>query len=172
MNIVNCVDDASVDEAPVPATSLDACTSCCSRSSSMSCRLVPVAFVTGVGILFDSSFSLHSSVMSSTCLLFDFHSDSRGLHLLLLLQWFPSIISPPNTCRPHALDYNRRCSTTTRERRSVPRRTVTYPWLSETKIIGTSTTDSSTRMFLTSFPQHWFGLPFSVPCLHASPANT
>ena len=91
--IVNCIDDAPVDEAPVPSTSTDACTSCCSRSS-MSRRLFTVAFETGVGVLFDSSFSLHSSVTSSSCLLFDFQSDSCGLHLLILHKWCPSIISP------------------------------------------------------------------------------
>ena len=74
-----CV-DGPIAEQLVPAASLGARrTSCCISVSSISRRL-PVAFVTGVGASFDPSFSLHSLVMSSTCMLFDFHSDSCRLH--------------------------------------------------------------------------------------------
>ena len=57
-------------------------------------RRLPVAFVTGVGVSFDSSFSLHSLVMSSTCVVFDFHSGSCGLHLIPLHELCFSVISP------------------------------------------------------------------------------
>ena len=77
----------------VPAASLDARTSCCISVSSMS-RPLPVAFVTGVGVSFDSSFSLHSLVMSSTCLLFDFHSDPCRLQLIPLHELHFPVISP------------------------------------------------------------------------------
>ena len=56
---------------------------------------LPVAFVTGVGVSFDSSFSLHSLAMCSTCLLFDFHSDPYRLHLILLHELRFPVISPP-----------------------------------------------------------------------------
>ena len=55
------------------------------------------------------------------------------------------------------------------EKKSVPRRTVTYPWFSEAQVVGTPTTDSPIRMFLISIPQH---LSSYAPCLYASPTNT
>ena len=58
-------------------------------------RRLPVAFVTSVGVSFDSSFSLHSLVMSSTCSPFDSHSDPCGLHLTPLHELGFSLISPP-----------------------------------------------------------------------------
>ena len=126
-NIVNCTDDP-VNEAPVPTTSLDACTSCCSRSSSMSRRLFSVAFVTCVDVTFDSSPSLHSLAVSSACLLFGFHSGSWGLHLIPLRDLRFPVISPSNhvglmrgmifveMCHLHAFDHVRRCNTATREK--------------------------------------------------------
>ena len=51
--------------------------------------------MTAVGVSFDSSFSLHSLVMSSTCLLFGFQSVSCGLHFVPLHKLrFPVISSP------------------------------------------------------------------------------
>ena len=61
--------------------------------SSMS-RLLSVAFVIGVGVSLETSFSLHSLVMSSTCLLFDFHSDPCRLHLIPLHELHFPLISP------------------------------------------------------------------------------
>ena len=165
--ISNCIDDGPVDEAPVPATSLDARTSRCSSSSSMSRRPFPVAFVTSVGVLSESSFRPHSSVMSSTCL-FDSHSDSCGLLLFLLHEWCPSIISPPNTVGPMCgMIFVLKCAVRTRlttpgaaalplENNSVPRRIVTYPWFSQAKVLGSSTAGTPVKMFLISFPQHVF----------------
>ena len=90
--VSNCIDDFIAEEL-VPAAFLDARTSCCISVSSMSHRL-PVAIVTSVGVSFDSSFSLHSIVMSSTCLLFDSHSDPCRLHLIPLHELrFPFILS-------------------------------------------------------------------------------
>ena len=53
--VSNCIDDFTAEEL-VPAASLDARPSCCISVSSVSRRL-PVAFVTGVGVFLDPSFS-------------------------------------------------------------------------------------------------------------------
>ena len=83
-----------------------------------------------------------------------FHSDSCGLHLLSLHKWCPSIISPPNIVGlMRSVTFVLKCAVRTSsttpgaaalplERKSVPRRTVTHPWFSETKVAGTSPTDS------------------------------
>ena len=87
--VSNCIDDFIAGEL-VPAASLDARTSCCISVSSMSRRL-PVAFVTSVGVSFDSSFTpcRHASPDNTCCavsFLLDVHKfiDSSHTHLL----WF------------------------------------------------------------------------------------
>ena len=63
----------------------------------------------GVGAPFDSSFSPHSSTMSSTCLLFDYHLKPWVFLLIVLPRWLPSI-----TSSPYAVIQG--CSSTTRDK--------------------------------------------------------
>ena len=163
-----CTDDFTAEEL-VSAASLDARTSWCISVSSMSRRL-PVAFVTSVRVSFDSSFSLHSLTMSSTCLLFDFHSDPCRLHLTPLHELRFPFVSPPylvflirgmifvSKCaiRTHSVSFD--SASLPLEGKLVPRCTTTHPWFSETKVVGTSITSSPVRMLVTS-SQH-----LSVSC--------
>ena len=175
-----CIDDFTAGEL-VPAASLDARTSCCISVSSMS-RLLSVAFVIGVGVSFDSSFSLHSLAMCSTCLLFDFHSDPCRLHLIPLHELHFPLISPSyhvglirgmifvSECvtRTHPVSFD--SASLPLEGKLIPRCTTTHPWFSETKVVGTPITNSPVRMFLTS-SQH-LSVSVFVPCRHASPDIT
>ena len=139
--VSKCIDDFIAEEL-VAAASLDARTSCCISVSSMSRRL-PVAFVTSVGVSFDSSFSLHSIVMSSTCLLFDFHSDPYRLHLTPLHEMGFPFISPPYHGLIRGMIFVSECAIRTHpvsfdsaslplEGKLFPRCTTTHPWFSET----------------------------------------
>ena len=132
--------DEAVGEL-VPAAFLDASTSCCISVSSMSRRL-PVAFVTGVGVSFDPSSSLHSLAMCSTCLLFDCHSDPCRLHLIPLHELRFPVISPSNhiglirgmifvsecAIRTHPVPFD--SASLPLEGKLIPRCTGTYTWFS------------------------------------------
>ena len=158
----------------VPAASL---TSCCTRCSSMP-RCLPVAFVTGVGVSLNSSFSPHSLAMSSTCLLFDFHSGSCRLHLIPLHELRFPVISPSNLIGlTRGMIFVSRCAVRTHsitfdsaslplEGKLVPRCTTSHPWFSETKVVGTPISSSPVRMLLTS-SQH-----LSVSCSSGGLGNT
>ena len=95
----------------------------------MSLRPFPVAFVMAVGAPFESSFSPHSSTMSSTCLLFDSNSKPSGLHLIVSTQVFSighltTIRRRSNAwqdlcvevCRQHTIDLIQCCCRTTRDK--------------------------------------------------------
>ena len=140
------------------------------------------ALVTGVDVSFDSSFSLHSLVMSSTCVAAStsIRIPVGSISLLCTSCVFPSALRRTifglirgvicvSKCavRTHSIDV----ATLPLEGKLIPRCTTTHPWFSETKVIGTPITSSPIRMFLTS-PQHLFVSCFFVPCRHVSPDNT
>ena len=107
----------------------------------------------------------------------------RGLHLIVLTKSFPSLTSPPYAV---STIFVSKCVANTRATSSSaaaeplvtklsPWPAVSYPWLSETDIIGTTTTGlvpSLINVSVTSLPQHFLASRVPYLGLHVSPTNT
>ena len=119
-------------------------------------------------------------VMSSTCLLFDFHSAFCWFHLISLHELcFPVISQSNNIGLIRGMIFVSKCAVRTHsigvatlplEGKLIPRCTTTHPWFSETNVMRTP--NQLTHQDVLDLSPTLVCLVFFVPCRHVSPVNT